>query len=63
MAVKYIGAGSAIAGIPGRDLSDDEIIKYVVPVLANLKIKEKPDSWLESTGLYLATKKSKKAGE
>ncbi len=66
MAVKYVGQGAAIAGIPGRDLSDQDIEKYVLPYMADLKVDESPGVWLESTGLYLSLSsgdKSKKAGE
>lgn len=66
MAVKYVGQGAAIAGIPGRDLSDQDIEKYVLPYLADSKITESPGVWLESTGLYMelaSSKQDKKAGE
>ena len=59
--IKYIGDGAAFPGIPARDLSAEDVEKYVVPTLAGWKIEDDPVKWLEGTGLYKSTKgKSKK---
>lgn len=61
MAVKYIGNGASIPGIPAKDLSDEDIQNYVVPRMESLGIEDQPGAWLESTNLYLKLTKAQEA--
>ena len=50
-----------MAGIPARDLSKDDITKYVIPVMVSFGIKTSdPEKWLIETGLYEAEPKKAK---
>jgi hypothetical protein len=59
--LKYIGNGSAVPGIPPRDLDDAEIEKYIKPKLKEWGITMA--AFLESPGIYKEIKTKKKAGE
>jgi hypothetical protein len=61
--MKYKKGTGFIAGIPARDLSENDIDKYVIPLMASQGISGDPHDWLASTGLYEPIKKKSKPKE